>query len=57
MNVGPFALPALALLMVIYLLYATAALIFDGTRPEEDIDVLDEDMAEAETPRHRLFKS
>ena len=41
MEVGPYVLPGLGMLMVAVLIYATAAWVFDGTKPEEDIAFLD----------------
>lgn len=43
MDIGAFALPALALLIFSVLVFVIATWVFDGTKPEEDTDVLGEE--------------
>ena len=42
MDIGPYALPGLAIVMLLYLIIVGATWVNDGTAPEKDIDVLDE---------------
>lgn len=39
MDIGAYILPGLALAILFGLIYVTAAWVYDGSKPEEDVDI------------------
>lgn len=39
MDIGAYILPGLALTILFGLIYVTAAWVYDGSKPEEDVDI------------------